>query len=132
MITIAAYIGFIYFGIWFATRTKLQDEKIKINFLESYFNDLLNVEFDKDTVYKNEIFQNALNEIRKGGKKGTISKISVNIPHNPKHDWRVRLEVKSGIWPINERTRNVTVFSILDSQFEEFEEYISYKSKTAK
>tara|TARA_B110000259_G_C13822708_1_gene325378 strand:- start:75 stop:473 length:399 start_codon:yes stop_codon:yes gene_type:complete len=132
MITIVEYILAIYLGVWYGTRTKLQDEKIKSNFLESYFNDLINTEFDKDTVYKNEIFQNALNKIRKGGKKGTISKISVEIPHNPKHDWRVRLEVKSGVWPINERTRNVTVFSILDSQFEQFEEYISYKSKTAK
>ena len=100
----------IYWGIWNATREKLDNENEKIIFLESKFIHLKNT---------------------KEGKK-TITGISVSLPHSKMKAWEVYKTVKSGVWPFDEE-KEVLIFSILDTELEQLEEYTNdYNSSILK
>ena len=112
---------------WIATRTKLQNEKKKIEFLESKFMHLRNFNFNKDTIpFSNPEFLNIVsllseNEIT----TGIIKEVYCSVPYNKKKPWKVYLKVKIGTWPFD-RIKRIEIFKILDQLLSEEVADINY------
>ena len=103
-------ISLIAFGIrWirYSAREKLIDEEKKHQFLKQKFTHLI------DT---------------KEGKK-TITEILVSQPYKKTKPWKVYKTLKWGTWPINDNEESKEIFSILENEIEDFEEYIKFNTK---
>ena len=84
--------GFIYWGIFYATKDKFENDEFKLKFLEEQFIHL------KNTQEKNK----------------KITNIFVSEPYRKNKPWKVSKTVKSGTWPLNDKEENIVIFSILD------------------
>tara|TARA_B100000780_G_C20993035_1_gene397170 strand:+ start:47 stop:490 length:444 start_codon:yes stop_codon:yes gene_type:complete len=134
-------IGAIYWGFWYGTRTKLKDEKVKNDFLENKFSYLKNIEFNsklKSIIRNGEDLKTIRSEfddilkkfVDNGFKKGKVTEITASLPYNDKKPWIVYSTLKSGTWPFNDKEENIKIFSIIDIELENLEEYKKYKSKS--
>ena len=123
-------IGAIYWGIWFGTRQKLSDEQLKEDFLEQKFKSLEGREFDKNT-QPDEILDKSLLSIfnNNGFKKGKIKSVTSSLPYNDKKPWKVFVSIKAGTWPFTDKEEEIEIFSILDNELEELNEYNEFKNK---
>ena len=93
--------GFIYWGIFYATKDKFENDEFKLKFLKDQFIQL------KDTQEKNK----------------KITDIFVSEPYRKTKPWKVSKTVKSGTWPLNDKEENVVIFSILDKDLENSKDY---------
>ena len=117
----------IYWGIWYGTREKLENEDDKSDFLESYYSYLKDLEFNEETKPLNEEFANILEIYKaKGFKRGKVVEVNASLPHNCKKPWKVFSTLKSGTWPINDKEVNIEIYSIIDSDLENLEEYKNF------
>ena len=102
--------GFIYRLIKSKTRTKLNNEEEKIDYLENKFSYLKNIEFNTKTkkiTQKGEelkTIKSEFNDVIKiftenGFKKGEITEILVSLPYNKKKPWKVYSTLKKN--PLN-------------------------------
>lgn len=107
----------IYWGFWYGTRTKLQNEKEKSDFLESKFKHLKNLEFKKDDI-EHELEIDKIIKIfnENGFKKGIVKEIICTLPYDEKKPWRVYASVKTGTWPFNDKEEDIEIFSIMDDE----------------
>ena len=120
-------IALIYWGFWYGTRQKLKDEEKKHNFLDSKFTYLNGYEFDKNTIPDNSEYKNLLIVFKNNGfKKGKIDNIWSSLPHSDKKPWKVYIKIKSGTWPFNDKEESIEIYSILDSDLENLEEYKNF------
>ena len=110
-------IAAIYWGFWHGTRTKLDNEDIKSEFLESKFNYLKDLKFDKETITQDPDFQRILEIFRKAGyKKGTVTEINSSLPYSEKKPWKVYATVKAGTWPFTDKEDSIEIYSIFDKE----------------
>ncbi len=120
----------VYGKIKGATRQKLVDEQKKINFLESEFMYLKGYEFDLATVPENKNYETLLSIFRDKFRKGKITEIYANLPYNEKKPWTVYATVKSGKITYHHRQeqfKDFEIYSILDKELEDLEEYKKLK-----
>ena len=122
-----SFIVFIYRWIRYKTREKLVDEQIKSDFLESDFMYLNGYKFDKKTVPENKNFETLLSIFRNEFKKGEITEVYSNLPQSGKKPWKVYATVKSGTWPFNDKEESMEIYSILDKELDNLEEYKIFK-----
>ena len=131
------FTGFIYRLIKSKTRTKLNNEEEKIDYLENKFSYLKNIEFNtktKQITQKGEelkTIKSEFNDVIKiftdnGFKKGEITEILVSLPYNKKKPWKVYTTLKKRNWLINDKKENIEIFSIYDQNLEALEEYQSF------
>ena len=107
----------IYWGFWYGTRTKLQNEEEKSDFLESKFKHLKNLEFKKDDIEHDLEIDKIIKIFNENGfKKGTIKEIICALPYDEKKPWRVYASVKTGTWPFNDKEEDIEIFSIMDDE----------------
>ena len=117
----------IYRGIWYGTRTKIDKENEKLEYLESYFEFLKDFTFDKSTPSSNSELSRILSILNKKGlKKGTITSVDCSLPHNESKPWKVYITVKSGTWPFTDKEEQVEIYKISDKELSETDEYINY------
>ena len=93
--------GFIYWGVFYATKDKFENDEFKLKFLEEQFIHL------KNTQEKNK----------------KITNIFVSEPYRKNKPWKVSKTVKSGTWPLNDKEENIVIFSILDKDLENSKDY---------
>jgi hypothetical protein len=121
----------IYWGFWYGTRTKIEMEDKKLEFLESKFEYLKDYKFDKETITSNSEISRILSLLNQNGfKKGTITGVDSSLPHNEKKPWKVYLTVKSGTWPFNDKEEQIEIFNMFDKELssnEEFSNFIDIK-----
>ena len=123
-------IGAIYWGIWHGTRQKLSDEQLKEDFLEHKFKSLEGYEFDKNTQPDKILDESLLSTFNNNGfKKGKIKSVISSLPYSEKKPWKVFVSIKAGTWPFNDKEEEIEIFSILDNELEELNEYIEFKNK---
>ena len=107
----------IYWGFWYGTRTKLQNEEEKSDFLESKFKHLKNLEFKKDDIEHDFEIDKIIKIFNENGfKNGTIKEIICTLPYDEKKPWRVYASVKTGTWPFNDKEEDIEIFSIMDDE----------------
>ena len=107
----------IYWGIWHGTRTILENEDEKIEFLKSKFKSLKGFSFNKETSVTDSEISRVLKLLKqKGLKKGTIKSVDCAFPHNEKKPWKVFLTVKSGTWPFNDKEEQIEIYKIMDNE----------------
>jgi len=107
----------IYWGFWYGTRTKLQNEKEKSDFLESKFKHLKNLEFKKDDIEHDLEIDKIIKIFNENGfKKGIVKEIICTLPYDEKKPWRVYASVKTGTWPFNDKEEDIEIFSIMDDE----------------
>ena len=107
----------IYWGFWYGTRTKLQNEKEKSDFLESKFKHLKNLEFKKDDIEHDLEIEKIIKIFNENGfKKGIVKEIICTLPYDEKKPWRVYASVKTGTWPFNDKEEDIEIFSIMDDE----------------
>tara|TARA_B110000444_G_C18499931_1_gene437376 strand:- start:152 stop:583 length:432 start_codon:yes stop_codon:yes gene_type:complete len=123
----------IYWGIWNGTRTKIEKEDEKIEYLESKFEFLKDFSFDKETPSSNldpvrsAILSRILSLLNQNGfKKGIITSVDCALPHNENKPWKVYLTVKSGTWPFTDKEEQIEIYTISDKVLSEVDEYINY------
>ena len=117
----------IYWGIWHGTRTKIEKEDVKIEYLESKFEFLKDFSFDKETLSSNSELSRVLSLLSQNGfKKGNIISVDCVLPYNEKKPWKVYLTVKSGTWPFNNKEEEIEIYTISDKELSEADEYINY------
>ena len=113
----------IYKGFWHLTRKKLRDEGKKSKYLKSKYSYLIDKEFNEETKSSNKEFNEILKIFNDNGyKKGMVCSIIANVPYNDKKPWKVEAWVKKG----NASPEFITIFSILDSELENLEEYNNF------
>lgn len=107
----------IYWGFWYGTRTKLQNEEEKSDFLESKFKHLKNLEFKKDDIEHDLEIEKIIKIFNENGfKKGIVKEIICTLPYDEKKPWRVYASVKTGTWPFNDKEEDIEIFSIMDDE----------------
>ena len=107
----------IYWGFWYGTRTKLQNEEEKSDFLESKFKHLKNLEFKKDDIEHDFEIDKIIKIFNENGfKKGIVKEIICTLPYDEKKPWRVYASVKTGTWPFNDKEEDIEIFSIMDDE----------------
>ena len=120
VLTIFLVIGVcsaIYWGFWHGTRTKLQNEEEKSDFLESKFKHLKNLEFKKDDIEHDLEIEKIIKIFNENGfKKGIVKEIICTLPYDEKKPWRVYASVKTGTWPFNDKEEDIEIFSIMDDE----------------
>ena len=117
----------IYWGFWHGTRTKIEKEDVKIEYLESKFEFLKDFSFDKETLSSNSELSRVLSLLSQNGfKKGNIISVDCVLPYNEKKPWKVYLTVKSGTWPFNNKEEEIEIYTISDKELSEADEYINY------
>jgi hypothetical protein len=117
----------IYWGFWHGTRTKIEKEDVKIEYLESKFEFLKDFSFDKETLSSNSELSRVLSLLNQNGfKKGNIISVDCVLPYNEKKPWKVYLTVKSGTWPFNNKEEEIEIYTISDKELSEADEYINY------
>ena len=117
----------IYWGVWHGTRTRLEKEDEKIEFLESKFEFLKDFIFNKETTSSNTELSRILSLLNENGfKKGNITSIDCALPHNEKKPWKVYLTVKSGTWPFNDKEEQIEIYTIFDKELSDADAYINY------
>ena len=117
----------IYWGFWHGTRTKIEKEDVKIEYLESKFEFLKDFSFDKETLSSNSELSRVLSLLNQNGfKKGNIISVDCVLPYNEKKPWKVYLTVKSGTWPFNDKEEEIEIYTISDKELSEADEYINY------
>ena len=117
----------IYWGFWHGTRTKIENEDVKIEYLESKFEFLKDFSFDKETLSSNSELSRILSLLNQNGfKKGNITSVDCALPHNEKKPWKVYLTVKSGTWPFTDKEEQIEIYIISDKELSEADEYINY------
>ena len=120
VLTIFLVIGVcsaIYWGFWHGTRTKLQNEEEKSDFLESKFKHLKNLEFKKDDIEYDLEIEKIIKIFNENGfKKGIVKEIICTLPYDEKKPWRVYASVKTGTWPFNDKEEDIEIFSIMDDE----------------
>ena len=123
-------IGAIYWGIWHGTRQKLSDEQLKEDFLEHKFKGLEGREFDKNTQPDKILDESLLSTFNNNGfKKGKIKSVTSSLPYSDKKPWKVFVSIKAGTWPFTDKEEDIEIFSILDNELEELNEYNEFKNK---
>ena len=112
---------------WNTTRTKLQNENKKIEFLESKFVHLRNFSFNKDTIpFSTPEFLNIVSLLSKNGiTTGVVKEVYCAVPHNEKKPWKVYLKVKSVAWPFD-RIKRIEIFKIFDQLLSEEVTAVNY------
>mgnify|MGYP001363172863 CR=1 FL=1 len=122
----------IYWGIWNGTRTKIEKEDVKIEYLESKFEFLKDFSFDKETLSSNSELSRILSLLNQNGfKKGIITSVDCALPHNENKPWKVYLTVKSGTWPFTDKEEQIEIYTISDKELSEADEYINNPHKLA-
>lgn len=117
----------IYWGVWHGTRTKIEKEDEKIEYLESKFEFLKDFSFDKETLSSNSELSRIMSLLNQNGfKKGIITSVDCALPHNENKPWKVYLTVKSGTWPFTDKEEQIEIYTISDKELSEADEYINY------
>ena len=123
-------IGAIYWGIWHGIRQKFSDEQLKEDFLEYKFKSFEGREFDKNTQPDKILYESLLSTFNNNGfKKGEIKSITSYLTYSDKKPWKVFVSIKAGTWPFNDKEEEIEIFSILDNELEELNEYNEFKNK---
>ena len=127
---LALIFGVIYairWGIWYGTRTKIEFEKEKLEFLEKKFAFLNDFQFNAETTSSDPEMVRILGLInRQGFKKGTIKSVDSSLPHNENKPWKVLITVKSGTWPFNDKEEEFEIYSVSNKELSENEEFLKF------
>ena len=109
VLTIFLVIGVcsaIYWGFWHGTRTKLQNEEEKSDFLESKFKHLKNLEFKKDDIEHDLEIEKIIKIFNENGfKKGIVKEIICTLPYDEKNlgEYMLVLKQELGLLMIRRR-----------------------------
>lgn len=93
IILICVALGLFYKFVWRSTRTKLNYENEKYDFLLNQHKHLIQSKNEK------------------------VTNISVKMPHNGNKPWKVFKTVKFGTWPFD-KENDVEIYSIMDADLE--------------
>ena len=122
-------ISFIYWSIWHRQRQNLTDENKKIDFLTNRFLYLKGQKYDKETISNTELEFLEVWLKRKGRKKGEIIDVFTSLPFNEKKPWKVFVTIKSKefVFSVIHDKDDLEIFSILDKDLENLDDYKSYQ-----
>lgn len=124
---IIGVISAIRWGIWQGTRTKIEFEKEKLEFLENKFAFLNDLQFNDQTVISDPEMSRILGLLnQKGLKKAMIKSVYSSLPHNENKPWRVFITVKSGTWPFNDKEEDFEIYKVTNKELSENEEFLKF------
>jgi len=129
---IIAVIGAIFRGVFHATRTKLENENEKVEYLSNQFDFLTDLSFNKDNTFSNHetltedekkvcLTFTEINHGKRGGiiygiEKGTIDRVRYYLPKNEKKPWQVIVTVKYNPWGFTNSEMDIEIYNIMDDE----------------
>jgi hypothetical protein len=117
----------IYWGFWHGTRTKIENEDEKFEYLEYKYEFLKDFSFDKETTSSNSELSRIISLLNQNGfKKGIITSVDCSLPYNENKPWSVYLTVKSGTWPFTDKEEQIEIYTVSDIELSETDDYINY------
>lgn len=117
----------IYWGIWHGTRTKIEFEKEKLEFLENKFAYLNDFHFNDESTNSDPEMSRILDLLKqKGFKKGVIKSVDASLPHDEKKPWKVFVTAKSGTWPFNDKEKEIEILLVSNKELSENKEFLKF------
>ena len=127
ILIIIGIVTAIFRGIWYGTRKELQNEDLKIKFLEYKFKFMQDFSFENSTKSSDSEISRILNLINKNDiTKGKVTSVDSSLPYSEKKPWKVYITISHGTWPFSNREEQIEIFSIYDKALSEDKEYLVF------